>query len=534
MFDVKFYYFNKRHNSSKRPTSSTPSATFSCTMKSPTSITAPAIELRISQGSIPDFNYCYIADFGERYYFIERTYYDTGVWVFQLSCDVLATYYNDILASSQFVVRSASHYDSSLVDTLYPSTPGGCRVSRYSGCMLNGVFTAGAVKGYRPTGTTITIQNYFTKPILSGNYILGIKGDNSTGVTYYAVNATVFQQLITGAFNIHPSMSSDTTDAFANAVYDPLQYLVSCRWYPYAFEHSSQASTTQSIKLGNRSINIEPNTAQLLTGQAFTIEWECLIEIPRHPDASSYAYLNQSPYSQYNLYMQPFGYIPVDSTRIYGYPAISVRWNVDYLTGTCAMKISSARSDGAGGYIDNDDAFFINTYEYGVEIPISALVTDWKTGAIISGLSWIADKFPSFNLNLPSITKEGEGGGGGHSFGSSGLSSMFEPAADKSSGLLGKVIDALGSSMGQVQSVGGVGSFLAYSGTMPALYNHYLLQQYHDDDRFGRPLYQKTNMALCDGFTLCMDASVNYTNKQPLPVESTAVADYLNSGMFME
>lgn len=537
MFNVVFYEFNKRPNSTKRPTSSTPSATFACSMKAPSSLTAPQIELSLSGSTVPKWNYCYIADIGQRYYYITRTYYDLGIWTFQLSVDVLATYYTDIRNSRQFALRSATVYEPDLIDAMYPTTPGNCRTSAYAGAWQNGSFRAGAVLGRRPNGTTVLISDYFDIPVSNGRFILAVKGNNTTGVTYYSISTGGMNKLIDSSFNIHPSMSSDTTSAFANAVYDPLQYVVSCRWYPYAQQHSSLATNVSKIVLGNEEAPLgDTYTAQQLSSAVFTIKWECFIEIPKHPDADTYRYMNLSPYSNYTLYMQPFGFIPIDSTKLHGRSYLCVKWNVDYLTGICALELSTAIGDVETGFTDSGDIFFASTYEYGVDIPINSLVTDWKTGAIISGLSFIDRLLPDYKFNTSALepSAPGEGGGGGHSFGTPDVSSVFEPASSGEKGILSTVIDAVGSAMGKVQSVGGVGSFLAYCGQQPIVLNHYVLQNYHDDARFGRPCYQVINMASNDGYVLCQDASVDYTQKQPLPVESSAVAGYLNGGIYME
>lgn len=71
--------------------------------------------------NVLSYNYCYIPYFG-RYYFVTDVIRKNGnVVEFNLKVDVLKTYANDILESSQRVIRQESnkHKDSNIVDNRY-------------------------------------------------------------------------------------------------------------------------------------------------------------------------------------------------------------------------------------------------------------------------------------------------------------------------------------------------------------------------------------------------------------------------------
>lgn len=527
MFNVVFYEFNKRPNSTKRPTSSTPSATFACSMKAPSSLTAPQIELSLSGSTVPKWNYCYIADLGQRYFYIERTFYDLGIWTFQLTVDVLATYYSDIWASSQYIARSATHYNSDLIDTIYPTKLTGTAVQEYGGVNIGGDLFPYGAHGSTSAGTAVSVSNYFNKPFKSGSIVMGLKSGNATGVTYYAMNVTAFNYFINKTFALHPSMSSDTTTAFANAVFDPLQYVTAVRWYP-ALSFPSSATTTTTINIGSEPINMTGYTVYVLD-DIYYIEWDCQIDLPVHPQATTYSYLKLTPYTELTLYMEPFGFIPLDTTRLYRSTKLTIYWKVDYMTGTCTFRLS-------GTAADDSDVFLVNTYPYGVELPISTLITDMRQAAIATGLQLVkgALNYTPAKKNVEDMTSrekklheavEAHGG------------IDYEPDGSSISNvntLLDTFTDIVAATMGQVRTVGAVNSFLGYFGMTPKIYATFYSPVDMDIARFGRPYFTRGNMSSESGYVVCMNASVNFSVKQPLPVESRAVIMSLNTGIYLE
>lgn len=524
MFNVVFYEFNKRPNSTKRPTSSTPSATFACSMKAPSSLTAPQIELSLSGSTVPKWNYCYIADLGQRYFYIERTFYDLGIWTFQLTVDVLATYYSDIWASSQYIARSAAHYNADLIDTIYPTKLSGTAVQEYGGVNIGGDMLPYGAHGTTSAGTAVTVSNYFNRPFKSGMIVMGLKSGNATGVTYYAMNVSAFNYFINQTFSLHPSMSTDTTSAFANAVFDPLQYVTSARWYP-VLSFPSSATTTTAIHIGSQSIDMTGRTVYVLD-DVYYIEWDCQIDLPAHPQASTYSYLKLAPYTELTLYMQPFGFIPLDTVRLYRSTKLTIYWKVDYMTGACTFRLS-------GTAADDSDVFLVNTYQYGVELPISTLKTSWLGGLVTTGLQLIKNVVGG-TADVPSDVQAVNDYVMEHP-------EEFEPdyVAQVSAKYTGKtdvnkMIDMVHASMGQVQTVGAVDSFLGYFGMIPKIYATFYSPVDMDVARFGRPYFTRGNMSSESGYVVCMNASIDFSVKQPLPVESRAVIISLNTGIYLE
>ena len=116
-FTVNFYNFSKRENSTKRPAGN--GNQFSCNIKMPSGVLNPVIELSTTT-NMTQYNYCKIAHFQDRYYFVSDWVSDHGLWIAHLKVDVLATYKTDILASTQYVLRSASKSNLTIPDAIYP------------------------------------------------------------------------------------------------------------------------------------------------------------------------------------------------------------------------------------------------------------------------------------------------------------------------------------------------------------------------------------------------------------------------------
>ena len=111
--DVVFYTFSKKSNSTAQPTGGT---TFSCILKSDSSVVNPRIELNYS-GNPSGFNYAKISEYG-RYYYITEWTYTPGLWVATMQTDVMATYKSQIGSESLYVLRSSAAYDGNILDTM--------------------------------------------------------------------------------------------------------------------------------------------------------------------------------------------------------------------------------------------------------------------------------------------------------------------------------------------------------------------------------------------------------------------------------
>lgn len=531
MFNIRLFRYNKKSNSTKRPTL-TGGSVYQCSMKTSSSIVNPVIDIKVASNQIPDFNYAYI-DVFKRYYYVTDTVYSIGVWTLTLVTDVLASYRSDILNSKQYVVRSYSNYDPNISDTLYttvlPSYYDKCAYNYYQGAYVSGVLKSNAVAyKFINTGSSGVTSDYFDVGLSGGDFLVGIVGNNATGVNYYVMSYTVFKQFIQKVCSLQPSNMTDVSTGVANAIYNPIQYITTVRWYPQIASYDIDTATS-TVYVGGDSVTVSGSIFSLDLEK--TVEYWMEIDIPRHPNSSVYAYLDNAPYSEYNLYFQPFGNIPIDATKIAGEESLYITWSVDYATGISHLKVRPYSHSTANPSIIVD-----TISEYGVTIPISTLVMDVKTGLLVSGMSWLN------NMIFPTVQASSE-----KSTGSSGrpvptrrgietdASSLYSTTSNLNPGdLINKGIDALAGAMGQVKSVGASGSFLAYNSGRPYVYAFFYDQADTYPELFGRPCNKQLVLSTLNGFCICQNATVNYSSLYPTESEKNAVLMYLNTGIFIE
>ena len=148
---INLYAFSKKKNSTAQPTG-TGTTLSSVQLKDETSLINPVIIINPATTGMPNpfvpgyFNYAYIASFS-RYYFITDTRWINGLWELYLTVDVLASFKTGIGTLSEYVVRSASAYDGSISDTLYPTNTGLYRNKEYFSNRFdsNGVYVVGII-----------------------------------------------------------------------------------------------------------------------------------------------------------------------------------------------------------------------------------------------------------------------------------------------------------------------------------------------------------------------------------------------------
>ena len=530
MFNIRLFRFNKKSNSTKKPVLTT-GQTFSCTMKTSSSIINPVIDIKYPANQIPDFNYAYIDSF-KRYYYITDVVYSIGVWTLTLSVDVLASFRDDILNSTQYVLRSYSNYDSTLVDGLYvPKLTGyydKCEYSYYSGITVGGTtFPNGVHYNNIAGGSSGSTSNYFNISISQGDFVIGVVGNNTTGVDYYCMGYTAFRQFVSAICSLVPANMTDLANQTANAIYDPLQYITMVRWYPEVANFTT-GTAVHSLHIGADTVTISGNIYPMdMNGVP---EYYMEIDIPRHPKASDYPYMNQSPFAEYNLFFQPFGNIPLDATKIDGEEKLYITWTIDYATGISHLKVRPY------SHFERNPAVIVDVIsEYGVTIPLSSLVMDVKTGIGIAGLNWMKNAVSDLGIGKkragasvmdnPQYRNMANAGGGW----------MFEGGGTElNTDLLDSIINALGGALGQVKSVGTAGSFLSYNSGKPYIYAFFYDQCEQYPELFGRPSCKKLKLQNLSGYCLCQNAVVNYSIAYPNESEKNAVLRYLNTGIYLE
>lgn len=322
---ITFYQFTKRTNSTKQP--DVTGTDLTCQLKSNTSMFTPTIDVKdIPVAWAPIWNYCYIPAFG-RYYFVNNWTWLNGIWEATCICDVLASHKTTIGNMSEYIARSSYEFDEYIMDTAYLATAD----VRYN---------------------RIALTTHYNAQWNGGFYVIGIINSESTAtqgaITYYQMTAAEFAHLRAyllsdnfltsqGLVNLADFIPADAT----KVIYNPFQYIASCKWFPFAAGaiSSSYKTSVSQIEFGWW------NTG---TGfSAYRINANCpLYEITEtytltsHPQISRGVWLNRSPYTRRFLRYMPFGDITITDDQVKAGSKVRTHVYVDFITGVAILEVS--------------------------------------------------------------------------------------------------------------------------------------------------------------------------------------------------
>ena len=476
MFEIKLYKFNKKINSTLKPDASTPSVTLNCNIKTDSSIINPVIELKTNPLG---YNYCYIQKFN-RYYFINDIVYSIGYWTLSLNVDVLASFKSDITSSTQYVLRSSSAYNDNILDTFY-----GTKASS-----SNNYAIATASSTVVDPDYSLSIADYFNKSFNDGVFIIGVISNNNSGVTYYQLSYASFTTLLTSLMNYVPDDIDDVSDGIAKSLFDPLQYITSCTWYPSSMARG-MTPVLREIKIGGYTVDVGiGGFGSVISNRV--CHFKTTVSIPKHPQYNEYSYTQLEPFSRYNLFFEPFGNIPLDSVKLYGASSLNLDWYVDSASGEAELFITNGAM-----LIANVSAMM------GVQVRLSQLTVDvlGGTNSFVNGVGGVING---------AIT--------GDIFGAimSGINGITSTTA---------------SMLPQLSTKGNEGSFLPYSLGAPKLHAFYNLQVDTNPDKYGRPLCEVKTLSSLRGYCICDKAVITSSCTGD---EKETIEAYLNGGFYIE
>lgn len=379
--DIYFYTFNKKLNSTKQPDSD--SGTLKqCVLKESTSINSPTLVLKLGANDKPaEMNYAYIPEF-KRYYYINDWYFQQGLWIATLTCDVLASFKSNIGFSTQYIARSSYTVDMDVMDSRYPT-------------IADVVNTSAAA-----------LTPLQTNPA-NGAYIVGILGSVTSGgvVTYYKMSQGEFlhfAQMLTD-----PQNFAEIIDV---VVSDPIKYVVSCEYFPHSY--STIASTTvNGIKVGWWTIDAA-STYQVINVSGSLIYGSVDVAIPRHPQATRGNYLNVAPYARYALNFQPFGYIPLDTVALAKTSVLHLYYTADLITGYGRLRIQTEDSITTqmieSKFSTSLQLAQLTSNATGIISGVSGLIANIASGNVMGSVAGIMNASDSL---LPQVSSIGTNGG---------------------------------------------------------------------------------------------------------------------------
>lgn len=451
--------FSKEINSTKRPSGSGRSLTVR--LKENTSVLNP--HFFVHDYSFAD-NYI---KWGSRYYFIDDIVsISDGMAEYICSTDVLATYKDSIGSSTQYILRSASAYDLNVMDTFYP---------------IESVLTELKSDASNNPG--------WSRNISDGHFVIGVIGKNAApnggAVTYYAVSpagmATISNYLLDTA---NFSNVTDVSSEMLKCIFDPMQYIVSCQWFPFHVVNS----------LGNTSIwvgwwEVTGVEATKISDPVYTRNLS--FSVPKHPQANRGNYLNLSPYASYIVNAGPWGIIPMNNANLIGESFISFQITVDLYTGSGRLSM-----------VCNDVLAYCEDHVAQIGVPVQLGQNVLNQGAIanlISGASGAVMGIAS--------------GGGGRILGGTAqsIASVMELSSPVSS------------------SIGSNGS-IAFNNLF-SLVGRFLLIADESISKNGRPLCAPRQISTMSGFIQVHNADVDMIGS---PSEKEAAISFLEGGFYYE
>lgn len=346
MYNLTFWTFSKKQNSTEQPIDIYAKANITCTLMNDSGIINPSFTLNpnsltLVTNNVTELNYARVEEFN-RYYYVTDWKFDKGLWIVTLTVDVLASNKGMIGALTTYVLRSASQSDSYLPDNLYPAKTGAT------------------------TSSYQDLNNPFNTTFENGYFVVGIINDdvNAFGaVSYYVFTSMGFRQFannLLGSFSVYSA--DEISDQLGKLLFNPFQYIVSCVWFPISV--TTTGSQLSNIKIGWWTLNA---TCYRLHPQA-RVQGSDTIQIPKHPQSLLRPYLNGSPYSQYYLTFPPFGSFSISADIISKDATLDYSWYVDAITGEGTLKIG-------------DDWFNVVHGQVGVPIQL-AQMTPNISGAI--------------------------------------------------------------------------------------------------------------------------------------------------------
>ena len=485
---VDFYSaFTKRVNSTKKPTASDSYITAYCELKDNCSMLEPVLEI---YGSGSSFNpkyyyYCHITSF-DRYYFINDWEYEKGIWICYCKVDVLGRFKTQIGLESKYILRSSYASNINIVDTFYPSL------------------------AWKPNYYYDTVDFQFARSFAQGSYILGIANTDANfgALSYYVTNSPNITKLIHYMLNptseIWDNPITGMTDTLYRAIYQPFDYIKSCKWFPIS--SIGGGGTDIPLKFGNYSIpssSFDPDDIPYGAPlDKIVTNWYSNYRELTLPSSwlSLEAKYRVNPYANIFLVFNPWGIIELNPTDFTDSNTIRLTIYPDCISGDCMLKIHKK----VGGSL-----YFITEKNVNLSVDINLSASSVNASAMISGAASIANGFALAASDGASAVMQG---------------AIAESAGilDIAQGLTPTARNSVGQSFGGSRAMEGTAT-LVYTST-------YFANE--DNAVFGKPLCDTRQISTIPGYIQCKDDHIEIDGAMLQELEQ--IGEYLTGGFYYE
>ena len=478
-FNVYFYTFQKRINSTKVVADGSASVTLSCRLKDNTDIINPTIEISGKDSTFNpwNLNYCWVTKFN-RYYFINTWRYNVGVWECECAVDILATVKNQIGAKTKYVLRSASKYNRNIVDDFYPSL------------------------AWQPNYYVDTADFQFYRNTTQGNFVIGIVNRDTTNfgaISYYALEQTAIKELIrTMLPTASESWSSGftgLTDTLYRSIYGPFDYIKSCKWFPF---NVGTGTNPRTISFGNYESTVygRPLANDIST-------WHTDYEDVYLPTGwlSLDAKYRCPQYAHIYLIINPWGVIELNPNDFTDSRTIRCRFQADLITGDALLKIYKV--------VSSTEYFILQkNAKIGVDIDLTQSKID-VLGIAGGGLAAI--------------------GGAAAAIGAGTGAGLVAGIVAGESGIIGAAAAAVPSMSGSIGQ--SLNSVIGIDGKVTLIYQSTYFAE-EDNSENGKPLCENTVLNTLSGYIKCLDGDIDIAGCMKQELEM--INDFLTGGFFYE
>ena len=451
--ELYLYKFAKDFNSTKRPTDSDSKILVNGQARENMDVLRPSF-LLLNTLTFEDFpahryNYAYIPQFDRYYYMTGAVWVRNAGWQCTFEVDALASYKTEIGASSQYVLRSESDFDGRVQDTFYP-TISDCEIA------------------------SVDISTDFKSNLSEGVYIVGIaNGDSGErgGASYYVFTKSqlsdFFDQVFQSAEWFGDFLEGgDITADVVKMVVNPMQYIISCLWFPFGIGDVSTGDTVTEIPMGYWKIQ----ATCLKLGAVSCYRQDYNVTLPKHPQQSRGIYLNSQPFTSYKIVFPSFGEFAIDCSELVNYNTLTLMLSVDYITGVGSLYVTLGDAKKVIRRVNSN---------FAVPLQLSQVMTDGvgMLGSLFSTGANVATEF----------------------FGCNPIGAAFSAVAG-----LGNIV---ANALPTVETSGTNGAISEFV-FAPVLVATFYKVANEDNEHNGRPLCERRTINTLSGFIMCQNAEV--------------------------
>lgn len=347
------FQVTKRRNSTWQPAISSGTAV-TLHLKEPTDVIRPKIEVQGLQHPWTS-NYMYVGELS-RYYFIDSWEYTGPYWTATCTCDVLASFKAQIEGTEKYILRSSSDPSKYVPDNLYmPTTQVSHNYVARSFAWAHDFSTGWYVVGLIGHDTTASS---------GGSTYSGV---NAGSVRYWVLSAQQLNRLVSymlsGLTNTDWSDSTNLANNVSRLLADPLQYIVSCMWFPFKPPVATDSGGTPlefPITFGFFDAMYSTTPPTPITGNLLGIamySYKYYMDVGDYTgyadDLQNWPYIwaYTEPYSSYVLQMNPWGTFPIPAEFIAARKWLCFTVKCDFITGVTLCNV----------YVQGDKDHIINS-----------------------------------------------------------------------------------------------------------------------------------------------------------------------------